>query len=169
MIVCLEPLWDHESFMDLTVMPLSKDLSLPMIPEDQTDLWRSQLPLPRTPAPRCSSHLKDFIQNMPWFLHKKKSSLCALRQSASPMWRDLNQSCDWKMIVVQANWQRKLPRGRVKNKNTQVSNVKAGNHVARRVNRVLDVFFWLQNESVSKLAGGSKGNATPQQLSVSCL
>jgi len=65
------------------------------------------------------------------------------------------------MSIFQTNWQRKLPRGRVKKKNTQVSNVKAGNHVARRVDRVLDVFFWLQNESVSKLAGGSKGNATP--------
>lgn len=65
------------------------------------------------------------------------------------------------MIIFQTNWQRKLPRGRVKNKNTQVSNVKAGNYVARRVDRVLDVFFWLQKESVSKLAGGSKGNATP--------
>lgn len=56
----------------MRVLSISKDFPLPMIPEDQTDLWRSQLPLPRTPAPRCSSHLKDFIQNMPWFWPQKK-------------------------------------------------------------------------------------------------
>lgn len=63
------------------------------------------------------------------FCHKKKSSQSALRQSASPMWQDLNQSCDGKMMIFQTNWKRKLPRDCVKNKNTQVSNVKAGNHV----------------------------------------
>lgn len=147
---------DHESFMYLKRLPTAYDS------------WGSNWPLAQPTATTQNSCPTMLIS--PERFHpkhavilatKKKLWLSALRQSASPMWRDLNQSCDGKMIIFQTNWQRKLPRGRVKNKNTQVSNVKAGNYVARRVDRVLDVFFWLQKESVSKLAGGSKGNATP--------
>ncbi len=148
---CVEPSWDHESFVYLIACHSQKT---------SHSLWFLRIKLTFGAANCHYPELLPHDAHLTWKISSKHDAIfspknvvhSALRQSASPMWRDLNQSCVWKIIVFQTNWQRKLLLW--KKKTTQVSNLKAANHVARRVNS-LCLFFLApkRNPSQSLLVG----------------
>ena len=118
----------------MRVLCISKDFPLPMIPEDQTDLWRSQLPLPRTPAPTMLISPERF--------HPKHAVILATKKSRGFLpWDSPRLPCDeiWTKAAME-KWLlfKQIGNGNFcvavwKTKTRSFQTWKQENHVARRV------------------------------------
>ena len=147
MIVCVEPSWDHESFMYLKRLPTAYDS------------WGSNWPLAQPTATTQNSCPTMLIS--PERFHPKHAVIFATKNSRRNLpWDSPRLPCDeiWTKAAMEKWWFFK----QIGNGNFRVTVWKIKTRRFQTWKQeIMYVFFWLQNESVSKLAGGSKGNATP--------